>query len=196
LKQVPHLFTSEQIPTFALYVCEYSDRHLKCGQDFFKFTEFDLTVHFCLEAVGRQHGPAPRLMELMEQAYIIRDQQTRSHLNLEKAVSFYRKALELQPFPPPGRPFYDSTFPDRCLVADLEKTISLLRKALEFGPCPRSRRSFLLKCLGAALVDRHRLQGTMTDLEEAISFLREAVELRTSLDPDCSLSLNTLEMQS
>jgi hypothetical protein len=36
----------------------------------------------------------------------------------------------------------------------------------------------------------------MTDLGEAISFLREAVELRTSLDPDCSLSLNTLEMQS
>ena len=59
----------------------------------------------------------------------------------------------------------------------LEEAILLHRESLSFRPTPHPDRFDSLRCLACALWDRFRTTGSMTDLEEAISMLREGLSL-------------------
>ena len=65
-------------------------------------------------------------------------------------------------------------------MADLEEAILMHRESLPFRPTLHPDRFASLKCLAYALWDRFGETGSMTDLEEAVSLLREALSLTSS----------------
>ncbi|RXW22602.1 hypothetical protein EST38_g3234 [Candolleomyces aberdarensis] len=201
LRQDPELFirSRDSISTVAQYALGYSNRHLYHGRICFKLSDFNSAIHLCREGLALQPS-TPELMDGLAEVVRQRAHNTRNPMDWDEAISLYRAALELRPFPHPSRLDSLNTL-GRALMdryqfsgtmANLEEAISVYREVLPLQPSSHPNRLHTLFSLGNALLGRHWRTGNMADLEEAVSLHREALELRPLPNPDRSFSLTGL----
>ena len=120
--------------------------------------------------------------------------------DLEEAIAYHRRALNLRP---PGHPNRSSSlgnlagavftrFTQLGKMEDLEEAIAHNYHALALCPPGHPDRSTSLNNLAGAVSTRFTQLGKMEDLEEAITYHRQALDLYPPGHPNRSTSLNNL----
>lgn len=104
---------------------------------------------------------------------------------LDEAVSVLEQAVRLVPRIDPRHSDYESTYSNALslryarfrIAADINLAIDLARRALQAAKMVPDKRldEFYLR-LGATLVDRFKGEGTDADLDEAVDYMRNAVQ--------------------
>jgi hypothetical protein len=122
------------------------------------------------------------------------------HSDLDDAIAFSRRALELCPPPHSDQPTslhnlanaLQTQYEQKDQQHDLDESISLHRQAPELYPSPHPSWPIFLNNLATALQTRFEQQAQQQDLDESIFLRRQALELCSSLHPDQSISFNCL----
>ena len=131
----------------------------------------------------------------------IRQYQTSGQVaDLNQAVEFWHRALNLTPFDSPDRPGHlnnlGNGLSDRYArtgeLADLEAAISASQQAVQATPPNSPGRHGYLDNLGNGLSDRYARTGELADLEAAITAYQQAVQTTPPDSPDWPRYLNNL----
>ncbi|MBE8476792.1 CHAT domain-containing protein [Streptomyces justiciae] len=135
-----------------------------------------------LAAAGHAHHHRPQLLNGLGSFLVARYVHQEARRDLEEAIDLFAAAAETAPPGHPLRHLVLSAWSDAVRLraeaeenpADAELSVALARDAVDLAPAHDIRRPLLLCRLGHALLQRHRLGGTGTELDEAVDVLREA----------------------